>query len=89
MNLAVNYEINTPWKKQIDPASVQAARTLAGSRMDLVDRNNNIVLEYRKRQVVTLNLPNNIRGKENKSYPLVIPPMLAMVWIVSSGMPLM
>ncbi|MCW6566805.1 Ig-like domain-containing protein [Yersinia ruckeri] len=70
LNLAVNYEINTPWKKQIDPASVQAARTLAGSRMDLVDRNNNIVLEYRKRQVVTLNLPNNIRGKEKQVLPI-------------------
>ncbi|UZX54778.1 Ig-like domain-containing protein [Yersinia ruckeri] len=70
LNLAVNYEINTPWKKQIDPASVQAARTLAGSRMDLVDRNNNIVLEYRKQQVVTLNLPDNIRGKEKQVLPI-------------------
>ncbi len=70
LNLAVNYEINTPWKKQIDPASVQAARTLAGSRMDLVDRNNNIVLEYRKQQVVTLNLPDKIRGKEKQVLPI-------------------
>ncbi len=70
LNLAVNYEINTPWKKQIDPASVQAARTLAGSRMDLVDRNNNIVLEYRKQQVVTLNLPDKIKGKEKQVLPI-------------------
>ncbi|WP_174848715.1 Ig-like domain-containing protein [Yersinia artesiana] len=70
LNLGVNYEINTPWHKQIDPAAVQATRTLAGSRMDLVDRNNNIVLEYRKQQVVTLNLPDNISGKEAQILPI-------------------
>lgn len=70
LNLAVNYEINTPWQKQIDPAAVQATRTLAGSRMDLVDRNNNIVLEYRKQQVVTLNLPEKISGKEAQVLPI-------------------
>ncbi|WP_227728608.1 Ig-like domain-containing protein [Yersinia proxima] len=69
-NFGVNYEINTPWQKQIDPAAVQATRTLAGSRMDLVDRNNNIVLEYRKQQVVTLNLPDNISGKETQILPI-------------------
>ncbi|CNL76089.1 hypothetical protein yaldo0001_27360 [Yersinia aldovae ATCC 35236] len=70
VNVAVNYEINTPWQKQIDPAAVQATRTLAGSRMDLVDRNNNIVLEYRKQQVVTLNLPEKISGKEALVLPI-------------------
>ncbi|MGE4802845.1 Ig-like domain-containing protein [Yersinia hibernica] len=70
LNLAVNYEINTPWHKQIDPAAVQTTRTLAGSRMDLVDRNNNIVLEYRKQQVVTLNLPEKISGKEKQLLPI-------------------
>ncbi|WP_230845765.1 Ig-like domain-containing protein [Yersinia mollaretii] len=70
VNLAVNYEINTPWQKQIDPAAVQATRTLAGSRMDLVDRNNNIVLEYRKQQVVTLNLPAKVSGKEKQVLPI-------------------
>ncbi|HDL6961556.1 TPA: Ig-like domain-containing protein [Yersinia enterocolitica] len=70
VNVAVNYEINTPWQQQIDPAAVQATRTLAGSRMDLVDRNNNIVLEYRKQQVVTLNLPDKISGKEAQVLPI-------------------
>ncbi len=70
VNLAVNYEINTPWQKQIDPAAVKATRTLAGSRMDLVDRNNNIVLEYRKQQVVTLNLPAKVSGKEKQVLPI-------------------
>lgn len=70
VNVAVNYEINTPWQQQIDPTAVHATRTLAGSRMDLVDRNNNIVLEYRKQQVVTLNLPDKISGKETQVLPV-------------------
>lgn len=36
-------------QKQLDPNEVAARRSLAGSRYDLVDRNNNIVLEYRKK----------------------------------------
>ncbi|HII2979236.1 TPA: Ig-like domain-containing protein [Yersinia enterocolitica] len=70
VNVAVNYEINTPWQQQIDPAAVQTTRTLAGRRMDLVDRNNNIVLEYRKQQVVTLNLPEKVSGKEKQVVPI-------------------
>ncbi|MFP1527395.1 inverse autotransporter beta domain-containing protein [Escherichia coli] len=34
-------------QKQLDPNEVAARRSLPGSRYDLVDRNNNIVLEYR------------------------------------------
>lgn len=37
-------------QKQLDPNEVAARRSLAGSRYDLVDRNNNIVLEYRKKR---------------------------------------
>lgn len=36
-------------QKQLDPNEVAARRSLAGSRYELVDRNNNIVLEYRKK----------------------------------------
>lgn len=41
-------------QKQLDPNEVAARRSLAGSRYDLVDRNNNIVLEYRKKELVRL-----------------------------------
>ncbi len=36
---------------------------LAGSRYDLVERNNNIVLEYRKSEVIRIALPERIEGK--------------------------
>ena len=55
--LTMNYRIGTPLKDQLDPDMVQAARSLKGSRYDLVDRNNYIVLEYKeKRMTVDLGL---------------------------------
>ncbi|AOM41512.1 inverse autotransporter beta domain-containing protein [Xenorhabdus hominickii] len=61
-NLTLNYEIGTPWSKQIDPDAVAFNRTLQGSRYDLVERNNQIVLEYRKREVISLIIDNLVVG---------------------------
>lgn len=47
-NVELNYHIGTPLAKQLDASAVTDMRTLAGSRMDFVDRNNDIVLEYRE-----------------------------------------
>ncbi|WP_317847668.1 inverse autotransporter beta domain-containing protein [Pseudomonas sp. HTZ2] len=47
-----NWSLGQSWSKQTDPSKVAAMRTLAGSRYDLVERNNNIVLEYRKKEVI-------------------------------------
>ncbi|WP_336804209.1 inverse autotransporter beta domain-containing protein, partial [Cedecea sp. VD23] len=40
----MNYQLGMPWQHQINPDVVAAMRSLAGSRYDLVERNNNIVL---------------------------------------------
>ena len=48
--------------KHLDPSAVAATRTLAGSRADLVERNNNIVLEYRKQELMTLSVPTALSG---------------------------
>lgn len=69
-NVQFTYKLGEPWAKQIDSRQVAARRSLAGSRMDLVERNNNIVLEYRKRQVIKLNLPAQITGKSTSSVEL-------------------
>lgn len=47
-NITFDYHIGTPLSKQLDASAVSDMRTLAGSRMDFVDRNNDIVLEYRE-----------------------------------------
>ncbi|MWN89136.1 hypothetical protein GQ597_00155 [Gilliamella sp. Pra-s65] len=49
--LTMNYRIGTPLKDQLDPDMVQSARSLKGSRYDLVDRNNYIVLEYKEKKM--------------------------------------
>lgn len=58
-------------QKQLDPNEVAARRSLAGSRYDLVARNNNIVLEYRKKELVRLTLTDPVTGKSGEVKSLV------------------
>lgn len=53
-NLAVNWAPGVPLRTQLDADQVGARRTLLGSRQELVDRNNNIVLDYRKQELISL-----------------------------------
>lgn len=45
LTVDMNYQLGVPWRNQVDPTSVAAMRSLIGSRYDLVERNNNIVLD--------------------------------------------
>ena len=60
----LNYRLGVPWAQQIDPHAVNSLRSLAGSRYDFVDRNNNIVLEYKKNELIKISLPQTIEGME-------------------------
>ncbi|EFD1662126.1 inverse autotransporter beta domain-containing protein [Escherichia coli] len=68
--LEVNYRIGEPLEKQLDTDSIRERRMLAGSRYDLVERNNNIVLEYRKSEVIRIALPERIEGKGGQTLSL-------------------
>ncbi|NHB60232.1 adhesin [Photorhabdus sp. RW14-46] len=46
----VNYRFGVPLSEQLSPENVSSLRSLAGSRYDLVERNNNIILNYLKKQ---------------------------------------
>lgn len=70
LQLAMNFQLGVPWSTQIDPGTVSNMRTLSGSRYDLVDRNNNIVLEYKKHGLITLSLPEQVTGKAGESAQL-------------------
>lgn len=59
----LNYSFGTPWDQQVSSGAVANQRTLSGSRMALVERNNNIVLEYRKQELISLVLPQVVRGR--------------------------
>ncbi|WVD60404.1 inverse autotransporter beta domain-containing protein [Orbus mooreae] len=50
VELTMNYRLGVPLKDQLNPNMVDAARSLRGSRYDLVDRNNYIVLEYKEKK---------------------------------------
>ncbi|MBX9495266.1 inverse autotransporter beta domain-containing protein [Yersinia enterocolitica] len=59
----LTYSLGVPWSEQVSSAAVANLRTLSGNRMALVERNNNIVLEYRKQELISLILPQEIRGR--------------------------
>ncbi|WP_074022689.1 inverse autotransporter beta domain-containing protein [Xenorhabdus eapokensis] len=58
----LNYRFGMPFENQISPSSVDDVRTLSGSRYDLVERNNHIVLDYKKKPEFNLTLPNILSG---------------------------
>ncbi|WP_261437996.1 inverse autotransporter beta domain-containing protein [Serratia quinivorans] len=62
-NVELNYRLGVPWEKQVDPAMVDFSRTLAGNRYDLVERNNDIVLDYKKQNLIQLGMPDSMSGK--------------------------
>ncbi|PHM45063.1 putative invasin [Xenorhabdus mauleonii] len=69
-NFGLNYEIGTPWSKQVNPNAVAFKRTLQGGRYDLVERNNQIVLEYRKKNLIRLMMETRISGRGGAVIPL-------------------
>ncbi|MCK8595126.1 inverse autotransporter beta domain-containing protein, partial [Yersinia ruckeri] len=67
INVQFNYRLGESWQSHIDPSGVAASRTLAGSRYDLVERNNNIVLDYQKQDLIGLTLPEQVTGESSSS----------------------
>lgn len=70
-NLQFNYLFGVPWAEQISPESVKQLRTLAGSKLEFVDRNNNMVMQYRKMEMIKLSLPATVRGSTKTQQMLV------------------
>ncbi len=60
--LGLKYAIGVPLAKQMQPGQVAGSRKLAAMRMDLVERNNEIVLEYKKNDPMTIQLPASASG---------------------------
>ena len=85
VEMNVNWMAGVPFADQLDADNVQARRTLRGSRLDLVSRNNNIVLEYRKKELISLSLPQHIEGVESETLPVAVKiatkyPLSHIVW---------
>ncbi|HCR4009775.1 TPA: inverse autotransporter beta domain-containing protein [Morganella morganii] len=62
LGIDLTWLLGVPWQQQVSPDAVASLRSLAGSRHDLVERNNNIVLEYRKKEVIRLKTVDLVTG---------------------------
>lgn len=56
INATLNYQFGVPLKDQLDSDKVKAAHSLMGSRLDFVERNNFIVLEYKEKDPLDVTL---------------------------------
>ncbi|ENX4473596.1 inverse autotransporter beta domain-containing protein, partial [Enterobacter roggenkampii] len=62
VTLDASYKLGLPFSKQFDSNEVAIRRSLTGSRYDVVDRNNDIVLEYRKKDTLRLTTVSELMG---------------------------
>ncbi|MDR0219431.1 MAG: inverse autotransporter beta domain-containing protein [Enterobacteriaceae bacterium] len=58
----LNLKLGASLSEQLSPDNVVSMRKLAGSRYDLVERNNNIVLDHRKIPLVQFSIPKVVIG---------------------------
>lgn len=74
LGIQLNYQLGVPWERQINPDNVSAMRSLAKGRYDLVERNNNLVLEYRRKAGMYLNMTRHVVGfpGERKTINVVV-----------------
>ncbi|TFZ48657.1 LysM peptidoglycan-binding domain-containing protein, partial [Serratia proteamaculans] len=61
------YRLGVPWKDQISSSGVAEKYLLSQMRNNHVDRNNTIVLEYQKQEMIKLALPVRVSGKGSLS----------------------
>lgn len=62
MRMSLNYQFGVPLSQQLSSDSLKSSRMLANMRYDLVNRNNEIVLDYKKAEKAFLTLPAEVFG---------------------------
>ncbi|EDW8498351.1 hypothetical protein CRB79_004728, partial [Salmonella enterica subsp. enterica serovar Enteritidis] len=71
-SLNFHYVIGEPLRHQFDNFAVRERRSLFGSHYAFVNRNNNIILEYQKKDLIKIDLPNHIEGLSRQTLPINI-----------------
>ncbi|MEI2606530.1 inverse autotransporter beta domain-containing protein [Erwinia aphidicola] len=66
------YRFGVPWEQQVDAGSVALMRSLTGSKYDFVDRNYNIVMQYRKQELLKISLPAATAAQAAETVPVVL-----------------
>lgn len=71
VNVQLTWKPGESFDSQLSSDNVSATRLLENNMFDLVDRNNNIVLEYQKQELVKLRLStSSINGSAGSTHPL-------------------
>lgn len=76
INLGFTYRFGESLSKQLDPSAVAVMRSVAGSRLDVVERNNNSVLDDQKQTKVSstnnqkLSIGDKVRNKFKDKTPV-------------------
>ncbi|OAT51358.1 Ig-like domain-containing protein [Providencia heimbachae] len=70
LGMNITYHLGKTWKEHINPEAVSKLRSLVGGRYDFVDRNNNIILQYLKKEVIHLLFSSVITGYAGEKKPL-------------------
>lgn len=70
-NFQMDYRLGESFYSQVSSSAIAGTRLLTESRYNLVERNNNIVLDYQKKNILKLILsPVKIVGQPGQSYPI-------------------
>jgi len=74
VKLGINFQFGVPLKKQLSADELRASRLLSNARYNLVSRNNEIVLDFKKNETGTITLPVQLKGASNEivSFPVNI-----------------
>lgn len=70
MGIDVSYRFGVPWIEQISGSAVNALRSVKGSLSEFVDRNYEIVMQYRKQVLLRIDLPGQITAHEAETITL-------------------
>ncbi|OBU10409.1 inverse autotransporter beta domain-containing protein [Morganella psychrotolerans] len=70
VGMELSYRFGVPLSQQLDTENVDLMRNLAGNRYDFVDRNYNIVMQYRKQELLRIGLPPELKGEAAQTLPV-------------------
>ncbi|PHM68515.1 Ig-like domain-containing protein [Xenorhabdus kozodoii] len=69
--LNLHYRLGIPLSHQLDPNAVAPLRSLKSSQLDFVNRRSEMVLDYQKQTLITLDFPASVNGYEGKAVTFV------------------
>ncbi|MGJ7119363.1 inverse autotransporter beta domain-containing protein, partial [Morganella morganii] len=72
VGMELSYRFGVPLSQQLDTGNVDLMRNLAGNRYDFVDRNYNIVMQYRKQELLRIALPPTLRAEAAQTVPVTV-----------------